>query len=124
MLTRWILWTNCLIAASAAGWVMVTIKALALPIDWALISLAFLLAFAFYTRDRIDPNEQPVDQRTMPERTVWVRRHMRRLQGAIWISFTGAVFLIVTRPLAAIPLLAGLGFALTYTVRWLPWRWT
>ena len=109
-------------AGSAAGWVVVTLATLALPLDWALIGLAFLLALAFYTRDRLDEKERQADRLTMPERTAWVQRYEVVLQGLVWASFFGALLLLAFRPAALLPLLAGLGFALSYTVRWFPWR--
>jgi len=120
--TRWLLWTNILIAASAAGWVVVTTVTLVLPVDWALIGLAFSLALAFYTRDRLDDRERHTDLLTMPERTLWVQRHAVALKRVVWGGFLGAVVLTAMRPAALPPILAGLGFALSYTVRWLPWR--
>ena len=122
MLTRWIIWTNLLMAASAAGWVIVTINVLDLPFDWLLIALAFFLALSFYIRDRLDQKEQRADQISMPERTAWIRRHAKLLRLMTWVGFAGAIVIVAMRPVSAIPLLAGLGFALTYTVRWLPWR--
>jgi 4-hydroxybenzoate polyprenyltransferase len=121
-LIGWLLWTNILMAGSAAGWVVVTLIRLALPIDGLLISLAFLLALAFYTRDRLDEKEHRADTLTIPERTAWVQRHRLILKGVVWISFLGAIILVALRPAALPPLLVGLGFAWSYTVRWLPWR--
>lgn len=109
-------------AGSAAGWVIVTAHALAFPVDWALIGLAFSLALAFYTRDRLDERERHTDLLTMPERTLWVQRHSVALKGMVWASFAAAVVLLALRPAALPPILAGAGFALSYTVRWLPWR--
>lgn len=122
LVTRWLLWTNILIAGSAAGWVIVTVHTLALPVDWALIALAFSLALAFYTRDRLDERERHADLLTMPERTLWIQRHAVALKRVVWGSFLGAVLLLAMRPAALPPIVAGLGFALSYTVRWLPWR--
>jgi len=109
-------------AGSAAGWVVVTMRLLALPFDWPLIGLAYLLALAFYTRDRLDEKEQGHDRLTLPQRTAWIERHRPLLQGLVWISFLGGLILLTLRPGAFLPLLAGLGFALSYTIRWLPWR--
>lgn len=120
--TRWLLWTSLLMAGSAAGWVIVTSRALALPVDGELIALAFVLALAFYTRDRLDEEEHRSDLITMPGRTAWVRRHAVALKGVVWGGFISAVILLVMRPAALPPILAGLGFALSYTVRWLPWQ--
>lgn len=120
--TRWLLWTNLLMAVNAAGWVIVTTRALALPVDGELIALAFALALAFYTRDRLDEEEHRSDLVTMPQRTVWVQRHAVALKGVVWGGFFSAVILLVVRPTALPPILAGLGFALSYTVRWLPWQ--
>jgi len=119
---RWLLWTNIIIAGSAAGWVIVTLRALALPFDWALTALAFALTLGFYTRDRLDEQERQADRLTMPERTAWVERHAAALKGVVWGRFFCAMGLIAIRPAALLPLAAGLGFALSYTVRWLPWR--
>ncbi|HHJ06279.1 MAG TPA: hypothetical protein ENK24_02135, partial [Anaerolineae bacterium] len=82
-LMRQLLWTNILIAGSAAGWVLVTLRGLALPFDWALAALAFTLTLGFYTRDRLDEQERQTDRRTMPERTAWVERHQLALQ---WVT--------------------------------------
>ena len=120
--TRCLLWTNLLMACSAAGWVIVTTRALALPADGVLIALAFVLAVAFYTRDRLDKAEQCTDRVTMPQRTVWMQRHALVLRSAVWLGLFIAALLLIARPAALPPILIGLGFALTYTVRWLPWR--
>jgi 4-hydroxybenzoate polyprenyltransferase len=120
--TRCLLWTNILMAGSAAGWVVVTARTLDSSIDVAIIALAFVLALAFYTRDRLDEREHLSDLVVMPQRTAWIRRHATVLKGLVWSSFFGAVILLFVRPAALPPILAGLGFALTYTVRWLPWR--
>ncbi len=122
VLTRWLLWTNILIAGSAAGWVIVTLRVLALPLDWALIALTFVLALALYTRDRLDEQERQTDRRTMPERTAWIERHGLALKWVVRGSFFCAAGLIALRPAALLPLVAGLGFALNYTLRWFPWR--
>lgn len=119
---RRLVWANLLMAGSAAGWVVVTMSAMALPLDWALVALAFLLALAFYTRDRLDEKERQTDLRTVPRRTAWIYRHGARLKWLVWGSFLGAVILVAMRPAALLPLLAGLGFASSYTLRWLPWR--
>ena len=109
-------------AGSAGGWVVVTAYALILPLDLALISLAFLLALSFYTRDRLDKIEQRADALAMPARTAWVQSHQMFLQRLVWLSFGGAIALVLTRPQALWPLMGGLGFALSYTLRWLPWQ--
>ncbi len=101
---------------------MVTLRTLALPVDWALIGLSFGLALAFYTRDRLDERERHSDLLTMPERTIWVQRHALALQRVVWGSFLGSAILVLIRPAALPPILVGLGFALSYTVRWLPWH--
>ncbi len=119
---RQLLWTNILIAGSAAGWVLVTLRGLALPFDWALAALAFTLTLGFYTRDRLDEQERQTDRRTMPERTAWVERHQLALQWVTRGSFFCATGLIALRPATLLPLLAGLGFALSYTLRWFPWQ--
>jgi 4-hydroxybenzoate polyprenyltransferase len=121
-LFRWLLWTNLLIAGSAAGWVVVTFRSLHRPVDGLLVALAFFLALAFYTRDRLDEKEYQADLISMPERTQWVARHRAGLSRVVIFSFVGAVGLILLRPAALWPLLVGLGFALSYTLRWLPWR--
>lgn len=117
-----LLWSNLLMAASAAGWVIVAQRQLALPRDGVPIAIAALLAVAFYTRDRLDEQEQAGDAATMPVRTAWMQRHRRALRG--WASGCAllALGLIAMRPAMIPPLLAGLAFALTYTVRWIPWR--
>ena len=109
-------------AGSAAGWVIVTCLLLELPLDWLLVVLAFVLAIAFYTRDRLDGNEQNADLTAMPGRTRWVQSHTPHLRRLVWFNFALAIMLLMMRPTAWPPILAGLGFALTYTVRWLPWR--
>jgi 4-hydroxybenzoate polyprenyltransferase len=119
---NFLLWTNILIAASAAGWAVVSFKVLHLPVDWFLVMLAFVLALAFYTRDRLDEQQHAADLISMPERTAWVRQHHRALRRLMWGGFAGAVVLVGLRPMAVWPLLGGLGFALSYTIRWLPWR--
>ena len=116
------LWLNLLMAASAAGWVIVTSKLLFLPLDGVLVALAFVLAVAFYTRDRLDESEQSTDATTMPQRTAWVQRYANPLRRLVWLNFGMAIILLMIRPAALPPILAGLGFALTYTIRWLPWR--
>lgn len=121
-LMRQLLWTNILIAGSAAGWVLVTLRGLALPFDWALMALAFTLTLGFYTRDRLDEQERQTDRRTMPERTAWVEHHQLALQWVTRGSFFCAAGLIALRPATLLPLLAGLGFALSYTLRWFPWQ--
>ena len=121
-LTRLLIWSNALMAASASGWVIVTLDTLDLPLDWPLISLAFLLTLAFYTRDRLDRHELAHDQQTIPQRTAWVIRHRAGLGMLVQLSFGGAILMLALRPAAILPLLTGLGFALSYTIRWLPWR--
>lgn len=117
-----LLWSNIIIAGSAAGWVLVTLLALRVPFDAALLALAFALTLAFYTRDRLDQREQRVDWLSMPARTRWVKRHTPALKAVMWGAFAAALGLVVLRPGTLPPLLTGLGFALSYTVRWLPWR--
>ncbi|RME46171.1 MAG: hypothetical protein D6796_09360 [Caldilineae bacterium] len=119
---RWLVWSNLLIAGSAAGWVVVTLRALRRPLDAPLMLLAFSLTLAFYTRDRLHPSERLADRRTMPERAAWVERHAPRLRQSMYIAFSIALLMALLRPAVLPPLLAGLGFALTYTRRWLPWR--
>jgi 4-hydroxybenzoate polyprenyltransferase len=119
---RWLLWSNLLMAGCAAGWAIVTLRALALPADGVLIVLAFVLAVAFYNRDRLDKAEQATDRATMPQRTAWMQRHALVLRSVVWLSLFVAVLLLIARPAALPPILIGLGFALTYTLRWLPWR--
>lgn len=119
---RALVWGNVVIAGSAAGWAIVSLRALSAPLDLVLIGLAFVLAIAFYTRDRLDAKEQSVDLETMPERTRWVQRHAPALRDLTWIGAMAAIGLAAMRPASLPPLLAGLGFALAYTVRWLPWR--
>ncbi len=119
---QWFLWANILIAGSAAAWVIIALRVLVLPFDWLLILLAFVLALGFYTRDRLDVQEHQTDQFTMPERTAWVKQHTKTLKGVVWATFLGAIMLITIRPAVLLPLAAGLGFALSYTLRWLPWR--
>lgn len=116
------LWLNLFMAASAAGWVIVTTVLLQLPLDWLLVALAFVLAMGFYTRDRLDEGEQDADLTTMPARTRWIQSHRSYLRRFVWFNFALAIILLMMRPTAWPPILAGLGFALTYTVRWLPWR--
>lgn len=120
--TRWLLWTNLLMAGSAAGWVLVTTRALALPVDGVLIGLAFALTLAFYSRDRLAEEERRSDLVTMPQRTAWVQRHAVALRGVVWSGFLSGVVLLAVRPAALPPILAGLGFASSYTLRWLPWQ--
>ena len=109
-------------AGSAAGWVIVTTRTLDFPMDAALIALAFALALAFYARDRLDKSELPFDLVTMPQRTAWIQRHASTFKGVVWCGSFSAAALLVVRPAALPPILAGLGFALSYTVRWLPWQ--
>lgn len=122
MIARALIWTNILIAGSAAGWVVVTLRALALPSDAGPIVLAFMLTLAFYTRDRLDERERQADRLTMPERAAWVQQHATVLKRVMWAGSLSAAGLVIVRPAALPPLLAGLGLALSYTVRWLPWR--
>ncbi len=122
MVTRWLGWTNILVSGSAAGWVVVTFRALALPLDFNLMILAFVLTLTFYTRDRLDEKERLADYLAVPERAAWVRRHAPVLKRVVWAASFGVVGLVMLRPIAVLPLLAGLGFALTYTARWLPWQ--
>jgi len=119
---RWLVWSNLVIAGSAAGWAAVTLRALSLPLDAPLMLLAFSLTLAFYTRDRLRPSERLADRLTMPERAAWVERHTPRLRWGMYAAFSIALLLAFLRPAVLPPLLAGLGFALTYTLRWLPWR--
>lgn len=109
-------------AASAVGWVVVTSLLLGSPLDGPIMLLAFVLAVAFYTRDRLDEQEKQVDITTMPERTQWVHTHQKELGRLIWLCVGLALLVLALRPRALPPILIGLGFALTYTVRWLPWR--
>ena len=80
---RWLLWTNTLMAGSAAGWVVVTTRTLDFPMDAGLIALAFALALAFYTRDRLDKGEHLSDLVTMPQRTAWIQHHATALKGVV-----------------------------------------
>ena len=109
-------------AGSAAGWVLVTLIGLGLPFDVLLVTLGFALALAFYTRDRLDQGEQLADRVSMPARTRWIQQHVAALKAVMWIAFAVAAIMVLLRPGTLLPLLAGLGFALSYTVRWLPWR--
>ncbi len=119
---RWLLWTNILISGSAAGWVILSFQRWKLPVDWTLAALAFTLTLGFYTRDRLDKQERQADRRTMPERTAWIERNSLALTWVVRGSFLSAAGLIFLRPAALLPLIAGLDFALSYTLRWLPWR--
>src|SRR5688572_9653294 len=58
---RWLVWGNGFMALSAAGWVVAAQRYLGLPADPVLVALAFGLAVAFYTRDRLDRGEQTRD---------------------------------------------------------------
>jgi 4-hydroxybenzoate polyprenyltransferase len=119
---RWLLWGNVLMAGSAAGWAITAQRESGSVVDRVLVLLAFALAVVFYTRDRLDAREQATDLMNAPTRTVWVRLEQGRLK--LWTGFWAGVALlcVAMRPAAIAPLLAGLGFALTYTVRWIPWR--
>jgi len=119
---RCLVWGNVLMGLSAAGWVVVTWEHLMLPPDPILALLAFALAIVFYTRDRLDPQEQATDSLTFPERTQWVQQHQTRLKVWIGSALIVALGCIVLRPLTLAPLMTGVGFALTYTMRWIPWR--
>jgi 4-hydroxybenzoate polyprenyltransferase len=119
---RWLLWTNILISGSAAGWVILSLRTWRLPVDWTLAALAFTLTLGFYTRDRLDKQERQADRRTMPKRTAWIERNDPALNRVVRGSFLSAAGLIALRPTALLPLLVGAGFALSYTLRWLPWR--
>lgn len=119
---RWLVWGNVLMALSAAGWVVVTWNHLELPPDPLVALLAFALAIVFYTRDRLDPQEQDADSVTFYDRTEWVQRHRTLLTVWVLVALGVAFYCITVRPATWIPLLAGVGFALTYTVRWIPWR--
>jgi 4-hydroxybenzoate polyprenyltransferase len=122
VIARWLIWSNILIAGSAAGWMLVTLRTLSMPLDLALVALAFVLALVFYTRDRLDASGRASDRMAMPERTDWVQRHTPAFKAIMWIGAIGALGLLALRSKAMPPLLIGLGFALTYTLRWLPWR--
>jgi hypothetical protein len=121
-LYRWLVWGNILMALSAAGWVVVTWNHLGLPPDPVLAVLAFALAIVFYTRDRLEPDERAADRLTFPRRVEWIERHRHLLLLWIALALAVALYCIWMRPLAILPLLAGVGFALTYTLRWIPWR--
>lgn len=109
-------------ALSAVGWVVLTWNHLELLPDPIIALLAFALAIVFYTRDRLDPQEVITDQQTFPDRADWVQQN--RIPLTIWVVIAAgaALYGIAVRPSTWVPLLAGVGFALTYTVRWIPWR--
>ncbi len=121
-LYHFLIWGNLLMAASAAGWVVVVCRGGGIPADGVLALLTFALAIAFYTRDRLDANSHPTDLLTLPDRTRWMRRHHRALRLWMWLGAIVGVGCLLLRPMAVIPILAGLGFALTYTLRWIPWQ--
>ncbi|MEV7595860.1 UbiA family prenyltransferase [Kitasatospora sp. NPDC089797] len=118
----WLVWSNLLMAGSAAGWVVCTGRLVGLPVDPVTVAQAFLLTAVFYLRDRMAPAEQHADRVTMPERTRWLVRHavaLRRLGRVLAVLAAATVAL---RPAALPWLLGGLGLSLSYTVRWIPRR--
>lgn len=119
---RWLVWGNVFMALSAAGWVMVTWNHLDLPADPIVALLAFALAIVFYTRDRLDPQEQVADHLTFPDRAEWVQRYRIPLYFWVGLALAVALYCIYMRPATWMPLLAGMGFALTYTLRWIPYK--
>lgn len=119
---RWLIWGNLLMASSAAGWTIITLHLLHLPTDYVLIALSFSLALTFYLRDRLDVTEQASDQHALPERTTWLQANSTQLHTLFYATIALTIGLIIVRPQVIYPLLFGVGFALTYTVRWLPWQ--
>lgn len=129
MLKQWVqelynglIWGNVFMALSAVGWILVTWNYLALPYDPIIAILGFALAILFYTRDRLDPQELSTDIFTFIERTQWVQRYRRWLYGSMAVAAGVALYCIYLRPTTWLPLLAGVGFALTYTLRWIPYK--
>ncbi|TWF72954.1 UbiA family prenyltransferase [Kitasatospora viridis] len=121
-LTPWLVWSNLLMAGSAAGWVVCTALLLGLPVDPVVVGQAFLLTAVFYLRDRMAPAEQHADRFTMPARTAWLAARavvLRRL-GRVLAAL--AVATVVLRPACLPWLLGGLGLSVSYTVKWIPRR--
>lgn len=121
-LVRWLLWSNVAIAASNAGWVILSARALGIPFDWALFTLAFALGLATYTHDRLGATQRARDRESMPERTAWIEANLVALRRSRTAAYGYAALMLVLRPTAALPILAGGILALLYTVPWVPLR--
>ncbi|WP_329569067.1 UbiA family prenyltransferase [Kitasatospora sp. NBC_01266] len=119
-LTPWLVWSNLLMAGSAAGWVLCTASVVGLPVDPAVVALAFVLTAVFYLRDRMAPAEQSADRFTMPERTGWLVRHAAALRRLGRVLGTLAAVAVLLRPASLPWLLGGLGLSVSYTVKWIP----
>ncbi|MFJ8475272.1 UbiA family prenyltransferase [Kitasatospora sp. NPDC094011] len=121
-LTPWLVWSNVLMAAGAAGWTVCTAAVLRLPVDPVVVGQAFLLTAVFYLRDRMAPTEQSADRVTMPGRTAWLAAHAVALRRLGRVLAALAALTAVLRPACLPWLLGGLGLAAGYTVQWIPHR--
>lgn len=120
LLRRLLLYPSIVMAASAVGWSLTTTRLLKLPWDPAVHLLVFALAVLFYNRDRLAGHVAPDDRLNMAERTEWIARHRRALRGLVAAMAATSGLVLAARPAALPPILAGLGFALAYSMRLLP----
>lgn len=119
-LRRWLLHSSFVMAGSAVGWSLTSERLLELRHDPLVHTLIFALAVLFYNRDRLADSGSPDDQLNMAERARWVATHRRALRRLVGAATIACGVLLVLRPAALPPILAGLGFALVYSVRRLP----
>lgn len=119
-LRRWLLYPSLVMAASAVGWSLSADRLLGLRHDWAVHLLVFALAILFYNRDRLADHASPDDLLNTGARARWIARHRTALRALVAAAAAVSVVVLALRPAALPPILAGLGFALAYSVRFLP----
>ncbi len=120
ILERWLLYPNVVLALTAVLWGTCTQKLLNIPTDPAALALIFALTLVTYNRDRLADADSPADQSNTAERTRWVTRHRRSLARFTAAAALVAAVLLCLRPMALVPIGAGIGFALVYSSRVLP----
>jgi 4-hydroxybenzoate polyprenyltransferase len=116
----WILYSNIFLAVTAVGWGLSIEMLMQQQYDPFVLMLIFALTFLMYNRDRITDSSNEDDQANMQERARWVSQHLQQLRFLMIGAAVMIVVLLLLRPAAIPPILAGIGFALVYSMKILP----
>lgn len=116
----WLIYAGVMRAISSVGWTFCVYRAIDLSCNQLVFGLVFALTQIMYNHDYLRNYSQADDEMNMKERTEWISIHLRQLQILVIAAIVLLLFLLTIIPTALPPILAGAGFALGYTVKFLP----
>lgn len=116
-LERWLLYTSGVLAGTAVGWSLSVYLLMNLRHDPLVLVLVFALTLLMYNRDRVADYSRKDDKVNMQDRAHWISTHLRELRVLVIGATVIVLVLLVLRPAALPPILAGLSFALAYNAR-------